>query len=359
MAEASENIAQNCESAVVPAANSILLGHEKAEKVLLDAWKNNSLHNSWLISGMEGIGKATLAYRFARFLLAADESRRADYQSLNVDVNSQVFRLVATDAHPDLKILARDYTDTERRKILKAIQSGEAMSQDELSGLKKSAFIRVDDVRTISEFLSKKSSHDGWRVVIVDSIDDMNSASANAILKILEEPPYKAMMILISHNPNRLLATIKSRCSKLNLEPLDENVVASLLRRYRPQLGEGEVKALAQISSGSIGKAIVYADQNALEIYQNLHDLLKCGGKFRLADMLRFCDDALLNDARFDLVQELVLKYISEQIKLFSQVENMLEVWEKTIKMFDDVSRINMDKKQTLLNVLFSLCKVS
>ena len=145
-------MAENEDALILPQANPILLGHEKAEKILLDAWKNNTLHNSWLIAGVEGIGKATLAYRFARFLLSADESRREAYNSLNVDVNSSVFRLVASDSHPDLKVLQRDYTETDRKKILKAIKDGEALSTDEMSGLKKSTFIRVDDVRTINEF---------------------------------------------------------------------------------------------------------------------------------------------------------------------------------------------------------------
>lgn len=344
---------------VLPQANPVLLGHEKAEKILLDAWKNNSLHNSWLISGVEGIGKATLAYRFAKFLLSADENKRETYTSLNVDVNSSAFRLVANDSHPDLKVLQRDYTETDRKKILKAIKDGEALSADDKNSLKKSTFIRVDDVRTINEFLSKKSSNDGWRVVIVDSIDDMNSASANAILKILEEPPHKAMMILISHNPNRLLATIKSRCSKLNLEPLKDDVLASLLRRYRPNLSETEVKSLAAISSGSIGKAMAYADYQALDVYRNLNDLLKCGARFKLNDMLSFVSSAVETEEAFELVQELVLKYITEHVKLSSHPEIMLDVWDKTIKMFDDVTRINMDKKQTLLSVLYQLCKLS
>ena len=351
-------MAETEDALILPQANPILLGHEKAEKILLDAWKNNTLHNSWLIAGVEGIGKATLAYRFARFLLSADESRREAYNSLNVDVNSSVFRLVASDSHPDLKVLQRDYTETDRKKILKAIKDGEALSTDEMSGLKKSTFIRVDDVRTINEFLSKKSSNDGWRVVIVDSIDDMNSASANAILKILEEPPHKAMMILISHNPNRLLATIKSRCSKLNLEPLKEDVLASLLRRYRPSLSENEVKSLASISSGSIGKAMAYADYQALDIYRRLNDLLKNGGQFKLSEMLDFATCAVESEESFELTKELVLKYITEHVLFAKHPDIMLDVWDKTIKMFDDVTRINMDKKQTLLCVLYQLCKL-
>ena len=154
------------EAYITPRTNAYLLGHEEAEKFLLEAWKNNSLHNSWLFSGIEGIGKATLAYKFARFLLSANSAQKDKYTSLDTLPDTPVFKLVANNSHPDLKIIERNYTDTDRKKILKAIKDGEQLSEEELQGLKRSAFIRVDDVRTINEFLSKRSSQDGWRVVI-------------------------------------------------------------------------------------------------------------------------------------------------------------------------------------------------
>ena len=146
-----------------PKDNSYLIGHEDAERLFLRTWQNNSMHNSWLISGIEGIGKATLAYRFARFLLSADNTRKDSYTSLDVSPASPVSKLVSNNSHPDLKIIERDYTDTDKKKILKAIKDGEQLSSGEMKELKKSAFIRVDDVRTINEFLSKRSSNDGWR----------------------------------------------------------------------------------------------------------------------------------------------------------------------------------------------------
>lgn len=343
---------------ITPRNNTFLLGHEHEEKMLLDAWKNNSLHNSWLFCGIDGIGKATLAYRFARFLLSADDNNKSQYASLDVGENSQVFKLVANNSHPDLKIIERDYTDTDRKKILKAIKDGEQLSGEELNGLKKSAFIRVDDVRTINEFLSKKSSNDSWRVVIIDSIDDMNNASANAVLKILEEPPSKTVMLLISHNPNRLLPTIRSRCAKLNMGPLDENTVASLLRRYRSGLSEKEVKGLAKICSGSIGKAIVYADNDALESYDCLCKIIYAKSKFSISDLVAFCEGAAGNENNYYLVQELILKFIAENIQSCSDIEELSVVWENTIKVFDETDRLNLDKKQALINIINNICKV-
>lgn len=342
---------------LIPRNNSFLMGFEPEEKFLLDAWKNNTLHNSWLFSGVEGIGKATLAYKFARFILSADDKNKEQYNSLNTSEDSTIFKLVANNSHPDMKIIERDYTETDRKKVIKSIKDGEQMSNEDLKGLKKSAFIRIDDVRTINEFLSKRSSNDGWRVVIVDSIDDMNNASANAILKVLEEPPYKTLMLLISHNPNRLLPTIRSRCAKLNLKPLPENTVASLLRRYRAELNEKTVKNLSALSSGSIGKAIGYADNDALAIYEDLKKIIYCGTNFKISDVLDFCGKHSADDESYELVKELILKFIAENIRQVSNLEEFSKSWDETIRIFSETSGLNLDKKQALINVIVNLCK--
>jgi len=342
---------------ILPKNNTFLLGQQKAEQVMLDAWKNNSMHNSWLLCGIEGIGKATLAYRFAKFLLSADANKKDSYTSLEISENNPVYKLVVNNAHPDLKIIERDFTETDKRKVLKAIKEGDALSDEELKGLKKSAFIRVDDVRTINDFLSKKSADNNWRVVIIDSIDDMNSSSANAVLKILEEPPAKSILLLISHNPGRLLPTIKSRCAKLQMSPLSDNDVASLLRRYRPNLSEKEITGLVAISSGSIGKAIVYSDKNALRYYDDLCKIIYAKDRFLLSDLLSFCDMAVKDEDSFMLVQELILKFIAENITNSSHIEELTSVWENTIKVFDETNRLNFDKKQVLINIIYSLIK--
>lgn len=144
-------------------------------------------------------------------------------------------------------------------------------------GLKRSAVIKVEDVRGVVEFLGKKSFNDNWRVVIVDSADDLNVSSANALLKILEEPPLKSILLLVSHNPGKLLPTIRSRCAKLALKPLQETEVASLLRRYKPSLKEAEVQGLAKIAAGSIGRALKYAENDALEMYENIKKSVTAG----------------------------------------------------------------------------------
>lgn len=345
---------EDASSSILPKNNNYVLGHDKQEQLFLNAWKKGCLHNSWIVSGIEGIGKATLVYKFARFLLS---NPNVAANNLDISPNSPVFKQVANNSHPDLKIVERDYTDTDKRKIIKAVKAGEHLSDDELQGLKKSAFIRVDDIRKINEFLSKKSADNNWRVVIVDSVDELNSAGANAILKVLEEPPHKTIIFLISHNPNKLLPTILSRCIKISLSPLEDNIVASLLRRYRPELTEAEIKELCLISAGSIGKAIDYADCGALDIKSQLYNLLQ-SKNLPISDLLSFTGSCSGNDVHMDIVKELILKFIIDKMRLCTNHSELSEVWEYAISAFQDIEAINMDKKQTLINVISSINNV-
>ena len=141
-----------------PKDNAYLIGYEEVEKVFLDAWKNNSLHQSWLISGIKGIGKTTFAYKIARFLLSDESEKKEGGVSLDISPNSPTFRQISKGAHPELKLIERGFLKTERQKIVKAIKDGNYMSDEELSNLKKSSVISVDDVRTVNEFLAKKSA---------------------------------------------------------------------------------------------------------------------------------------------------------------------------------------------------------
>ena len=341
-----------------PRDNAYLVGCEEAEEMFLEAWKNNSLHQSWLISGIKGIGKATFAYKIARFLLSDDKEKRDDLSSLDISPNSNTFRQIAKGSHPEFKLIERGYIEKDRKKIVKAIKDGNYMSDDEMASLKKSSIISVDDVRTINEFLSKKSADGKWRVVLVDSVDEMNTSSANAILKILEEPPHKSIILLVSHNPAVLLPTIKSRCAKLHLAPLNENQVASLLRRYRADLNEDVIKKLASISGGSIGKAISYADGNALEMYEDIYSLATSGKNFKTAEMLDFCDKSVADEESYNLFKELVLKFLGEQARALNKVEDTADMYEKATKTFRETEALNLDKRQAVMTVMVAICRV-
>jgi len=189
-----------------PRANPLLLGHEAAERTLLDAIAQKRMHHAWLISGPEGIGKATLAYRFARALLAGTTVGAG--ASLALDPSHPVFRRVAAAGHADLLTIERMVDEKTKR-------------------LKRD--IAVAYVRKINGFMALTPAEGGWRVAIVDGAEDLNLASANGLLKILEEPPPRAVLLLVCSAPGRLLPTIRSRCRHLRLDPLADNAMARLL----------------------------------------------------------------------------------------------------------------------------------
>lgn len=345
------------EQNINPRNNNYLLGQNKAEEMFLQAWKNNQLHHAWIISGRKGVGKATLAYRIARFLLWADRDKKEEYNSLNVPESSPIFKQVADGSHPDLKVLERGFTDTDKRKVIKAIQNGEPMSDDELSGLKKSAFIKIDEVREAVDFLAKTSFNNGWRIVIIDSADEMNRNAENSLLKILEEPPAKTIILLICNNLGKLLPTIRSRCVRLNLEQLKTTEVASLLRRYRSDLNEKTVAKISEMSKGSIGKALQYADFDAAGIYDELCRII-LSKKPNLNDMLDFCKGLATDGEKFALSEELFDKFLHEYMEQGKNSQEVYKCWQNMSKMFADCANINMDKTLMLLNLINSIIKV-
>ncbi|MGI9387160.1 MAG: DNA polymerase III subunit delta', partial [Methyloligellaceae bacterium] len=178
-----------------------LFGQSSAESVLLNAFTSGRLHHAWLLSGTEGIGKATLAYRFARFLLASPEERDGQVDSgLGASTGSPAARQIARQAHPNLLVVCRPWTFQTKRFA---------------------ATIPVDEVRRLRGFLGLTAAGGNWRIVIIDSADELNRNAANALLKALEEPPGKCVFFLISAMAGRLLPTIRSRCQRLELNALE------------------------------------------------------------------------------------------------------------------------------------------
>src|SRR5882724_11757515 len=186
---------------VHPRQTSILAGHGEAEAALLNTYRSGRIPHAWLIGGPVGIGKATLAYRMARFVLAHRNPAAADVQgaeTLWVDPSDPVARHVAAGAHGGLLTLERTLND---RGVMRTV-------------------ITVDETRETIPFFGSTAAIEGWRVCIVDNVDELNPNAANALLKILEEPPQQSLLLLLSHAPARVLATIQSRCRKLPLRPL-------------------------------------------------------------------------------------------------------------------------------------------
>ena len=337
-------------SIVSVAENTCLVGHEEAEKLFLSAYNSCNLHHGWLIFGDKGIGKATFCYKLARFLLSVEDGKV--YNNLDISPKSTVFKQVASGSHPDFRVLERDYTDTDKKKIIKAINQGEEISEEMKQGLKRSSVIKVEDVRETISFLMKKSFDNRWRVVIVDSVDDLNVSSANALLKILEEPPLKSILLLVAHNLQTVLPTIRSRCAKLGLKSLSASNTEMLLRRYRPDLSETAVQKLAQIASGSIGRALNYAENDAISMYQAIQKVCYQGAKCDGSLLSELANRAAEDDETWQLFEELICRFIRETLPDFERPRALYEGYENALKVLDETVRLNMDKRQAALQIL-------
>lgn len=200
------------------------VGHDDAERALADALVSKRMHHAWMLAGPKGLGKATLAYRFARAALGA---KHAGARPLDTDPDDPIARRIAALSHPDLFILRRGLNDRGRPR------------RD----------IGVDEARALGQFFALAPGEGGMRVAIIDAVDDLNRNSANAILKTLEEPPARSVLLLVTHAPGATLATIRSRCRRLPLRPLDDEAVKAALG------GEAD-GALLRLAKGRPGRAI-------------------------------------------------------------------------------------------------------
>ena len=247
------------EGAPHPRETRALCGQARAEAAFLDAHAGGRLHHAWLLTGPRGVGKATLAWRIARFLLT--EPPAADGAglfgdtppaptSLDVPEDHPALRRMEALAEPSLFLLRRAWDDKARPPRLKTV-------------------ITVDEVRRLKGFFALSAADGGRRVVIVDAADEMNANAANALLKLLEEPPAGAVLLLVSHQPSRLLPTIRSRCRELRLETLGAEDMAAALAAAGHAPGE-EAEALAELAGGSVGEAVRLANLDGLAAYRSL-----------------------------------------------------------------------------------------
>lgn len=242
-------------SAPHPRETNAWFGHEAAEQSLLDAYRGARMPHAWLIGGPQGIGKATLAYRAARFVLAHPDPGSPGVksaQSLALPPDHRIARLVAAQGHPDLLVLDRRADDEGKVPTV----------------------IPVERVRKLLAFLGSTPREAGWRVVIVDSADELNVQGANTMLKLVEEPPQRALILIVSHAPGRLLATIRSRCRRLALRPLPASDVARAVSAALGDAEEAAVQKAAAASEGSVARAIALMGGPLLAIRERVIELL-------------------------------------------------------------------------------------
>ncbi len=359
----------------LPSKTYELIGHESAEKQFIDAWQLDRVPHAWLISGLEGIGKATLAYRIARFVLKADNKEIIKNESLFGDNTEEVSlqlsvskdlphcKQIEAGAHPDLRVLEPGWINPK---------TGRASQK-----------IVIDQIRKSTGITNLTTA--GWRVIIIDPADAMNINAANALLKSLEEPPLKTLFLLVSHAPGRLLPTIRSRCRRLELQPLSAEKIKSFLSRT--EMKKKSIAGVANLSGGSIGKALQLATGSGYDLYeafyrvvsslpkldiQSVHDLSDLAsrknedGTETFAMLVNLIPDwigsLILISAGGKIETEVIVGENELKLRLFeggASLDSWLRVWEKTRDLLSGVERVNLDRKQVLIECFSMLASVS
>jgi DNA polymerase-3 subunit delta' len=295
------------------------------------------MHHAWLLTGPEGVGKASFAYRLARRLLGAAPDPALG--ALGSRVDDPVSRQVAARSHPDLMVLERLGEDGKIRKV-----------------------IPVDEARRLPEFFSQTPATAPYRVAIVDAADDLNINAANALLKTLEEPPPRGVLLLVSHSPGRLLPTIRSRCRVLRFSALPEAEVADLLTA-RANVSQGDAESLARMAGGAPGRAFALAAAGALEVDKQAHDILRA---------LPGADEALLlsiadrfrgaeGQERFNLLLERLAAQVHDMSVSSARsgqgagLDRWAQAWELLNRLPVDAESVNLDRADAFFTAMREL----
>lgn len=287
------------EGAPHPRDTLALVAQSAAEAAFLEAFSSDRLHHAWLITGPKGIGKATLAWKIARFLLATPPQSDGGLfgapeppDSLEIAADHPVNARISALSDPGLYLLRRQW-DADKKRF--------------------KAQIGVEDIRAMSSFFGLTNTEGGRRVVILDAADDMNVNAANALLKILEEPPADALLLLVSHQPSRLLPTIRSRCRVLRCQPLPEADMKTALNAA----GEDASDGVAALAAGSVGEALRLIHGDGLALYGSLLDLAEGFPRMDRAKALKLAESIAARgaEAKFDLFERLLELFFARLAK--------------------------------------------
>ncbi|MFI5410589.1 DNA polymerase III subunit delta' [Kaistia sp. UC242_56] len=329
-------------------------GDPAVERLMVEAYRGGRMHHAWMIGGPRGIGKATLAYRFARFALTyPDPARAPDAETLAVPSDSPAAGKIAARSHPNILTLSRPWDE---------------------QGKRFKASLTIDEIRRTIPFFGSTAGEAGWRIAIVDSADDMNPNAANALLKILEEPPKRSLFLVVSHAPGRLLPTIRSRCRRLDLPSLAVPAIEEALRRHSD--ADADIRRFAaEAGQGSLRRAIGFLDEDAAAMGRAFSRVVARFPQFDgplahgLGDLVaqRGADEAFANFV------DLVFAWLNRRARGLPEPDGSpipesvaatplatwAEVWEKLRQSSAEVEALNLDRKQFVLTTMNILARAT
>lgn len=348
---------------LTPRSNPDFLGHEKVEEALLADFNAGRLPHAIVLSGPAGIGKATLAYRLAKFLLSQSDEGAGLFgepekpTTLRLSPENPVFHRVVSGGHADLVTVEREFDEKKNR-----------LKQD----------ISAESARKITPFLRKTAAEGGWRIVLVDGAEYLNRASQNALLKILEEPPEKTLLMLTTSQPGAFLPTIRSRCRMVPMEALSDSVVSSLLDKFAPGISPEEKSALIRLCEGSIGTALQLHRDKGVALYKDLLGLLNTLPSLDVAKAHDLADKLSRTEATYEASRAILTTWCQRAARAEARGQQLLDImpgdaaifakisasfpprhflstWEKMTQLFSQTENYILDKRQALLGAFLML----
>ena len=311
----------------------MIWGHDKAIEQFREAWGRRSIHHAWLLAGPRGVGKAHFAREAAVCLLS--EAAGPAFEAAGLDTPSEhpVAKLAAAGSHPDMRWVER---------LPK--ESGEGLARN----------VTVKQVRELGEFLALTAALSPWRVVVIDSVDDLEKSAANALLKMLEEPPPHTLFLLVSHAPGRLLPTIRSRCRRLDFLALDDEAMTSVLEQLLPETSTGERQRLISLAGGSVGRALAFASLDLAPLETSALEILRHGDpdnskRSALAGQLGRKASAERYSAFLDLLPSL----LAQEARLLGkpQQERALDAYKRVRELVALAPRLSLDPAATVFQL--------
>ena len=295
---------------VIPRLQTKLLGHEDTIKVFLDSFSSGRLHHALMFCGRNGIGKATLAYKAIKFLLSNQEK---DHKHFNIS-DAKTESLVNTLTHPDLMV----------------VEDGK---------------ITVDLIREVKEFIYLKSINSKYRVVLIDSVDSLNISASNALLKVLEDPPDNAIIMLVCHDRQSVLPTILSRCAIFKMHSLSYELFERGINNQKPDAVKiCNIEHLYKVSYGSIGKALDMCENGFFEIYTILEDIISEKRYDKVKSLMELSSD----DKQWDMISVAIIQFFLEKLKTKALDGNLreehFEFIYKIKKYIDDVNLFHLSR---------------
>jgi DNA polymerase III subunit delta' len=318
----------------------VILGQSRAVEQFSDAWAGRKLHHAWLLAGPKGIGKASFARSAARRVLAEAAGPPFDLPGVETPDDHPIVKLVKAGSHPDMRWLERLLNDK--------------------GNLNRN--IKVEQIRGLGEFMSLSAALSPWRVAVIDTVDDLEPSGANALLKMLEEPPPNTLFFLVSNAPGRLLPTIRSRCRMLHFDALGDDAMTSILEAQSPGLSEAERKRIVAMSFGSAARALAFAELGLAKLEEAALAILRQGDPTNARRSELASDLGKKASAeRYAAFLELAPSLIAREARGLRgmQLERALDAYAKARELAAIAPRVSLDPAATVFQIGGILAEVA